>query len=369
MSISRKILSVFLAFFLIFGSVTVIASASDEINDAERCSISICSSFENFITKVKNFFADFIEKIKNLFNFDADSCDLRKYSEASFEIPGLDEDFVPQGVCYVESLDAFAVSGYVKNEVSRIYLVYDDGITKKIYLDSFDLHAGGIASNGTDLWVSAGGNEMKGGHIYHMSTDALRDADDGDTVAFDGRFGVYSRASALYCSDDTLWVAEFYEKKDYPVNESHYYGKNHAWASGYKLPLNVDYTAEESPVPDVVLSVPDKVQGMCITDSGDVVFSTSYGRKNNSYIYVFDDYLNWDKSSVNINSADVDMYITTKNHRIIKSKMPTLMEGADYYKGKMYVIFESGAKTYSNAKEIIKTAWQTDIDRAVKNVK
>ena len=45
--------------------------------------------------------------------------------------------------------------------------------------------------------------------------------------------------------------------------------------------------------------------------------------------------------------------------------MPTLMEGLDYNNGKLYVIFESGANEYSDAKEINKNVWEMNIDEII----
>lgn len=295
-----------------------------------------------------------------------DNVNIKNYSSDAIDIPGLSENFIPQGVCFVEELDLYAVSGYVKGEESRIYLVSKDNKwCKKLYLKDYKEHAGGIASNKKDLWVSSGGNEEKGGKIYHISTDVLKNAKDGDSVSFDGSFEVFSRASALYANDEMLFVAEFYEYKDYPVNKAHYFQKNHAIASGYKLPLTVDYSSNQRPVPDVVLSIPDKVQGMAITDSKNVIFSTSYGRKNDSVLYTYADLEKWEKASVTLDEREVPLYIANKESFVSKVKMPTLMEGLDCYDGSLYVIFESGAKNYSNAKEIISTVWKTDIEKAL----
>ena len=45
--------------------------------------------------------------------------------------------------------------------------------------------------------------------------------------------------------------------------------------------------------------------------------------------------------------------------------MPTLMEGIDYHDGKLYIVYESGAKEYSDAKEINKNVWELDIDSII----
>ena len=308
----------------------------------------------------------FGEKICRETGIGYDKIDVKSYSTDAFAVPGLQEDFVPQGLCYVEALFLYAVSGYVKGDNSRIYLVNDKtGEAKKLILKDFDLHAGGIASYKDSVFVSAGGNETEGGHIYRISTDSLRKAKDGDTVSFEGKFKVPTRASALYASDDMLFVAEFYEKRDYPSNKEHHQKGNKAWACGYKLPLNADYEKGELLVPDVLLSIPDKVQGLSVTDSGKVVFSTSYGRKNDSVLYVFASYEEWESTNVKIGEKEVPLYISSDKELLLKTTMPTLSEGIDFHGGRLYILFESGAKTYSDAKEINKSVWETDIDSII----
>ena len=312
----------------------------------------------------------FGEKICRETGIGYDKIDVKSYSTDAFAVPGLQDDFVPQGLCYVEDLSLYAVSGYVKGDNSRIYLVNDKtGEAKKLILKDFDLHAGGIASYKDSVFVSAGGNENEGGHIYHISTDILRKAKDGDTVSFDGKFKVPTRASALYASDDMLFVAEFYEKRDYPSNKEHHQKGNKAWACGYKLPLNADYESGELLTPDVVLSIPDKVQGLSVTDSGKVVFSTSYGRKNDSVLYIFAPYEEWDSTTVKIGEREVPLYISTKETRLLKTTIPTLSEGIDFHDGRLYILFESGAEIYADAKEIIEHVWETDVEKLLQNEK
>ncbi|MBR6619539.1 MAG: hypothetical protein IKK85_04280 [Clostridia bacterium] len=42
--------------------------------------------------------------------------------------------------------------------------------------------------------------------------------------------------------------------------------------------------------------------------------------------------------------------------------MPTLMEAVDYENGQLYILFESGAKAYSDADEIITDVWKTNTE-------
>ena len=263
---------------------------------------------------------------------------------------------------FIPTLDADG-----NEQFSRIYFVNPETNENKMYIiDGFTGHAGGIACDGNDLWISSGGSASSNGKIYHFTLDMFA-GESGSSVNYDGYFSVPVKGSVLYCDGDKLWVTEFYndDKDSNKVNEDHHYSSNHAWSCGYDLPIQVDYSAKEKLVPNVVLSIPDKVQGMAITDDGEVVFSTSYGRRNNSKMYVFENYTEWNTNTVNVFDNDVTLYVAKKKNRVISFKMPTLMEGIDYYNGSLYIIFESGAKAYADAKEINKDIWEMDIDAII----
>ena len=49
--------------------------------------------------------------------------------------------------------------------------------------------------------------------------------------------------------------------------------------------------------------------------------------------------------------------------------MPTLMQGIEMVNGKLWVIYESGAEKYSNAKEVIPYAQVIDIDTVLNQIK
>lgn len=334
----------------------------------------------SFVQLVTDFFESIFAKLYELFKPGFTYIDVEDYTTELFEIPGLDEDFVPQGICFVEAINSFAVSGYSSasgegdETLSRIYLIdIDTKAVKKLLLlkpdgSAFDYHAGGIACNGSDVWVASGGSEKSGGFAYHITTDVLSAAQSGDKVQFDGRFQTEAKASYMYCDGEMLWIGEFYNK-DNPVNPDHAYGKNKAICCGYKLPIDVDYNAETKLAPDAVLSIPDQVQGMSITDNGEVVFSTSYGRRNNSVMHIYSDYKSWNSDKVNIfDTTDIPLYIAENGSRITKVTMPTLMEAYDYYNGNLYMIFESGAEKYSDARRVIKTVWETDINAVINTV-
>lgn len=365
MIIMKRFLSITLAVVMLFCSMAVSSSA---ISDNFVTTQSFADGIVNIFYAIKNTFFEFLGYL------DGDKrVAYEDYTEYPCEVPGLEDDFVPQGICFVENMGMFAISGYMPEDAngneqfSRIYFVNPETKESKMFIiDSFTGHAGGIACDGNDLWISSGGSASSNGKIYHFTLDMFT-GENGSSVNYDGYFSVPVKGSVLYCDGEKLWVTEFYnnDKDSNKVNEEHHYGSNHAWSCGYDLPIEVDYSQKEKLTPDVVLSVPDKVQGMAITNDGEVVFSTSYGRRNNSKMQVFENYSEWDTNTVNVFDKDVTLYVAKKKNRVVSFKMPTLMEGADYYNGKLYIIFESGAKSYADAKEINKDIWEMDIDAII----
>jgi len=283
-------------------------------------------------------------------------------------IPGLDENFVPQGICYCESYGVYLVSGYVSTgEASRIYLINPntnsykrinlektpDEISKKKPAREYTGHAGGIATDGNNVWVSSGGNSTSDGRIYHTTISAILNVKNNGKLQFDKFFYVPTKGSGLFCDGKYLWVFEFYEPTGNLVKFTHHIDSNHSWACAFEIDSINDntYNKKTTVTPDIVLSIPDKVQGMSITDDGKVVFSCSYGRNNNSHLLVYNHYSNWNTKKVKINGVQKTIYIAN-NFSIINSiTMPTLLEGLDYHNGKLYFLFESGAKKYSDALE------------------
>lgn len=358
----KKLISILLAVVMVFSVISVSASACVTKKDSSLNITSIFYSVKNIFDNILGFFGG--DKKVNV----------EEYTEFPCQVPGLDEGFIPQGLCFVEELGMFAISGYMpddnngNSQYSRIYFVDAETNESKMFIiDKFTGHAGGIASHGSDIWVSSGGSSSSNGKIYHFTTDMFA-GESGSSVKYDGFFSVPVKGSVLYCDGDKLWVSEFYnnDKDSNKVNKEHHSGTNHAWSCGYNLPLAVDYSAKETKAPDVILSIPNKVQGMAITADGNVVFSTSYGRNNDSRLYVFEPYTEWNSETVSVFGENVTMYISKNKNRIIRFRMPTLMEGMDYHNGKLYIIFESGAMTYSDAKEINKDIWEMDIDRIIK---
>lgn len=344
-------------------------SAVDEVNEEE--SGNLVAFLEELFAKIKKVVLILVGNISIVLDGNYSKTDYEEFSSDAFEIPGLDEDFVPQGVCYIEQIDCFAVSGYVKGENSRLYLVNNEtDDLKKLILRDFTKHSGGIASNGDDVWVCAGGSDTEGGFIYHISATVLDEAADGDEIEFDGSFQTQVRASTVCCDGERLYVAEFYEKRDYPVNPDHRFpgNDNKAWAVGYELPIAANEYDGDEKAPDVILSIPEKVQGMAVTSDGNIVFSTSYGRYYDSTLHIYKPLDSWTQGGTVLDGTVVHLCIADESGLISKVRMPTLMEGIDIHGDTLYAVFESGADAYADAKEINKNVKAVAIDELIEDL-
>lgn len=270
-----------------------------------------------------------------------------KNSEKSVRIPGLNEAFVPQGFAYSEELGSYLVCGYMSNsEQSRIYVVDGDGHYKELRLkledgSNYTGHAGGISCNKNDIYIS---NNKK---IFHLSLEALKNAKDLESVRFDGSFDVPCRSSFTFCDSEMLYVGEFYTE-GYNTDVTHKLqcadGEHNAFLFGYKLNANNQFGVENTKMPDVVYSICDKVQGMCMTDDGKAVLSTSYGLAN-SELKIYDS-AKAEKLEYKYNEELIPLYILDSQCLENTVTMPLGSEDIDIYNGQVVIGFEFGAKKY-----------------------
>ena len=319
---------------------------------------SIADSFTSFFDGIVRFFSILIGDISDLFEGGYTRIDIENYTEQGFDMPGLDSGFVPQGLCFSDELNAYLISGYTDDGNSRIYVVNaTTNEEKEIILKDFTAHAGVIASSGNSIWVSSGS------YVYHISTEDIANAASGAELEFDSKIKLPVKGSFMGCSNDMIWVGEFYTNSGgYEVDPDHAYGKNHSWACGYSV-------NDGSLKLEAVISVPDEVQGMTVLSDNTVIFSTSYGRYNDSALQIYRPYTEWKQSTVNIDGEDIPFHGCDKSDRIAKIEMPTLMQGIEIADGKLCVIYESGAEKYSNAKEVINCVQIIEIDEVLNKIR
>lgn len=273
-----------------------------------------------------------------------------KDSEKIARIPGLGDGFIPQGVCYSEAIGAWLCCGYTTDgSPSRLYVIGEDGKVAKMLLlqrengDVYTGHAGGVSSSGEHIWIS---NAKK---AFHLTASAVEAAGDGDSLAFDGYFGVGVNASFTFADDNYFWIGEYHSGDKYQTADSNHMttpdGSEHgAIIYGYELDDSARFGVDpDSPV--IALSVRDIVQGFCVTDSGKYVLSTSAGAAS-SHLYIYDCTGKPSTGSISYGGKDVPLYCLDSEVLVDAVKMPHMSEDLDYHDGKVCIAFEAGAHKY-----------------------
>lgn len=267
--------------------------------------------------------------------------------ELSVLIPGLKEGFVPQGITYLPKDDALLFAGYSDGDDNSALLAVSrktGELLKQVKLNNVDGskytgHAGGVCATETDIYVS---NAKK---LFRISLDTYEKLPEKAVCAFEEEIPVPVNSSYCSYADGVLWVGEFQYGGDYPTDASHRVstsdGLQRAWNCGYRIEEGQDFSA-----PDYILSITERIQGMT-TLNGKMYLSQSYGRKNDSVIYRYNDVLSTDPAqTVEVNGKDVPLWILDSTVRDAVLLCPPMTECLCTVDGAIYVAFESAAKTY-----------------------
>lgn len=268
---------------------------------------------------------------------------------AEFEIPGLDTEFVPQGITYDETHGAFLVSGYMDDgTASRIYVIYDGDTTYTNYFTvtnngvDYIGHSGGIATNGTTIWIAADNG------VYRLSSSVLDTVSDGGSVEIIDSIVLHNRGSYVIVEGDYLWMGEYY-RDGYATSDSHkmttpsgdYHG---AVCYCYEIDDNSDYGLA-STTPVKALSTTAQVQGMVISGNT-VVLSTSYSMPK-SKIYTYNIDLTADVSTtIEVEDTDIPLYIMDSQYLVDTFVTPSMSEEMVLVDGRVHILYENACKKY-----------------------
>ena len=298
----------------------------------------------------------------------------------SFTTPGLYEGIIPQGLCYNFNMDWIIISGYFENKSLPTMLMIIDAKTgsfvKAVKLQNVDGsmyygHAGGIASSGSYIFVTSDYSART------ISIEALEKAKNGDTVKFSSDFKLNTIGSFANVYSEILWVGDFVESSDSARNEITNVttldsGETfYAYCEGYMLKdglpkIEKINSTHDGYVPDIMIAIPEQVQGMTRTLTGGFIFSTSYGRKNNSVIKVFNDITEGDKTgTVTIDGKSIDLYACDELEMKTSYVAPPMSQGIESVNGTIYLLFESGAAKYRSGggKYPVDTLFKAELTR------
>ena len=247
--------------------------------------------------------------------------------------PGLNDGFVCQGICAVESEEVILVSGYMKDDSpSRVYITDLESNSTHVTLTSegkkFTGHAGGIAVNGDYVYLA---DDEK---IYVFDLDTLIKADNGSSIEIGKGIAVNNAASFAYASDDYLYVGEFHDGKNYFTDHPY------ETSDGTYYAIVSRYSYDDLTKPNKIYSIRNKVQGICFTPDGKVVMSTSYGVADSVY-YVYNES---DAVDSGLTLDGAPLFYLDKCIKEVKG--PAMAEGLDYYDGKIITLTESASDKY-----------------------
>ena len=295
-------------------------------------------------------------------------------SEKEFIIPGLKEDFVPQGMHYDENKGHFLVTGYSSSgEASPVYIVDDDSYKtvrlKKADGSDFRGHAGGIAVANDYVYIAGGDDRC----LYVYSYSEILAAQDGGSVNCKGAFSTkasdndYVDVSCVTVVKDRIIIGEFYRDIDYPTLDSHKLTTgagdyNQALAVEFKLSLESEFGIDSDPV--AAYSLPDHVQGMYFTDEK-IYLSTSYGA---SFSHIFEyDVSRVNKSEITVLGTKTTLYELDSSSLSYDYKIAPMSEEIEIVDGRLYVMCESASNKYMFGKLIGgKWCYSTNLEKMKK---
>ncbi len=273
--------------------------------------------------------------------------DFYSSAETVVTIPGMKEGFIPQGLAYSDDADVYLLCGYMQDKsASRIYLTTPEGESKEIRLkkengEIYTGHAGGISCNGNNVYIS------NAGKIFYVKLTTLLDADDLQSVKFEGSFSVPCNSSFTFCNDDMLYVGEFFHD-GYDTDDSHIISldngeSNQAFVFGYSLDENGKYGVKDVTKPEIIYSVRNKVQGFAYTDDGKIALSTSHGLAD-SHLYIYNPPSN--ARTYYLDGQAIPLYVLDDGCLADTVKMPFMSEDIDVINGDIVICFESYATKY-----------------------
>lgn len=300
------------------------------------------------------------DKIKTYLTFNS-------LADPSYLIPALNQYFVPQGMDVWDDMGWLMISGYFTDSAfssCSVLLAVDlktGEYVGEYYLKNSDGsdhtgHAGGVAITSKNLFIS------NGGKLYRIPLDSIKAANRMGDIKIVDEINVPVRASFCNYSGGILWVGDFYESKSYKTDDFRHMKNRdgdmyYAWCVGYKLSdeteneisADKNLPSYEYATPDIILSIREKVQGFTVVSDKYIALSCSYGRKNDSTIYLYNNVLDGEAhSSYKLNGTDVPLWFLDSKTGCKSYKSMPMTEGIAAYDGKLLILYESGADKYRN---------------------
>lgn len=265
-------------------------------------------------------------------------------AERSISIPGLWSGFIPQGFDYDEKTQTFLISGYMKDgeSASRIYVVPQEGDAHFVELkkengDAYTGHCGGVAINGSFIYISGSKS------ICVFDTEDVLSGAEAKQI---GSIDTGERMSFCTYVNGYLLSGAFYRPGNYETPDYHHVttpagDENPALIWIYQADASAEFGIDNVPI--AALSVRGLVQGIEVTDEGEVILSTSYGLASSAlWLYEMDDR----KGSVTVDGNEIPLYYLDSENLVETVTAPPMTEEILWLDGRVYIMTESACTKY-----------------------
>lgn len=265
-------------------------------------------------------------------------------------IPGLRQNFVPQGVCVWKEKGWILISGYYQplagTESAAVFAVdASDGkmVGEYTLIDGAGRelggHFSGVTVTETDLYVTGGYS------LYRIPLREFARVGQKGALLVAQELPLSVSADCCYFGEEMLWVCEYYQPDAYPLKGTHITlcrdgTRQYAWMVGYAL-------TKQGLDPLCVFSMPDQIQGISWLTDGRLFISRSYGRKNPSQLSVFRDPRTAPPNQmVEMDGITVPLWNLDSRWLLRNMNAPPMAEGCCAMGEGLYLLFESAAYYY-----------------------
>lgn len=276
-------------------------------------------------------------------------------------IPDTSSGFIVQDIEYMDEADAWLFSGYETDNTSPIYRIGKDGAQARINVEFedgsiYDGHGSGITSDGGFVYLTC-----DNGYCIIEAVE-LTGAPDGGTVKAEDTVDVGFDPAFINIVDGKLTCGVFYHAGPYDTPDYMHITTpdgtlNHAIMYAYDRDDSIYGFA---PTPSYVYSIPDKVQGVCINDDNNFIFSTSWGLSASQLIQYKADKLIAD-GTFNVDGKDIPLYCFDTRSYVDTFFAPPMSEGIISKDGRIWIPNEAASNKYIFGK-LYGAGWVYSVD-------
>lgn len=271
-----------------------------------------------------------------------------------FQIPGVNEGYVPQGFDYDYQEETYLLTGYMSNgKASRVYVVDKAGVARYTELkekngEDYTGHTGGIAHFGDYIYITG----SKGVDVFSY----VDVREDKASTTYMGTVLTYNDPAYCATYDGYLFVGSFAGHDEIVADHEQTITPNGDINRSIITVFRLDESEQFGidPTPKAVITATDLVQGMCFIGENKVVLSTSWGlAKSNLYVYDMDniatdtsfDFKGTFEGEPFCFNGIKRYHLETKD--IVETIVaPPMSEEILYRDGKIYVMNESASNKY-----------------------